>query len=66
MESTNDVQDYLRRFKVEEAVQAAVNSAIAHQAADPILHIADFLENLGKQLENAESAPEAEAQRSAS
>lgn len=62
MQDSTEVQAYLRRFNVEEAVQAAVNSAILHKAANPILHIADFLEHLGRQQESAatEGGPAAE------
>ena len=67
MEDSKDVHEYLRRFDVEAAVQAAVNSAILHKAADPILHIADFLENLGQRHESAreEGAPPAQAEGAA-
>lgn len=48
-----DVEAYLARFQVEEAVQQAVNSAIRHKAADPVLHVADFLEARGTEMEAA-------------
>lgn len=48
-------REYLRRFEVEQAIQAAVNSAISHKADDPISHIADFLEKLGRQYESGEA-----------
>ena len=50
------VEAYLARFSVAEAVQLAVNSAIAHKAADPIMHIADFLEAKGLEIELAQAA----------
>ena len=53
-----DVEAYLTRFGVEEAVQAAVNSAIRHKAADPILHVADFLEAAARAEEEANEEPE--------
>ena len=46
-----DVEEYLAKWKVEEAVQAAVNSAIRSRTSDPIMHIADFLEAKGKAAE---------------
>ena len=52
MENTKQVEAYLRKFMVEEAVQAAVNSAILHKAQDPILHVADFLEARGQEHEH--------------
>ena len=51
MENTKEVEAYLRKFNVEEAVQAAVNSAILHKARDPILHVANFLEARGREHE---------------
>ncbi|KAL1524383.1 hypothetical protein AB1Y20_019278 [Prymnesium parvum] len=58
-EDGSAVHAYLRRFQVEEVVQAAVNSAIVHKAANPILHIADFLEELGRKYESTAPAPAA-------
>ena len=53
-----DVEAYLARFGVEEAVQAAVNSAIRNKAVDPILHVADFLEATARAQEaNEEPEP---------
>ena len=49
-----EVGEYLSKWQVEEAVQQAVNSAIRHKAADPVLHIADFLEARGKEIEAAQ------------
>ena len=46
-----DVEEYLAKWKVEEAVQAAVNPAIRSRTSDPIMHIADFLEAKGKAAE---------------
>ena len=51
--STQDVEEYLAKFDVENAVQQAVNSAIRARAADPILHIADFLEARGTEVQAA-------------
>ena len=49
--SSRQAAEYLQRWGVEEAVQQAVNSAIKHKAADPVLHIADFLEEKGHEME---------------
>ena len=65
LEDSKSVESYLRKFEVEEAVQAAVNSAILHKAADPILHIADFLENLGRQHDESGARSEAVASSAA-
>ena len=51
--SAKEVADYLARWGVEEAVQQAVNSAIQQKAADPVLHIANFLEEKGREAEAA-------------
>ena len=49
--SSQDVEEYLAKWNVEEAVQAAVNSAIRSRTSDPIMHVADFLEARGKAAE---------------
>lgn len=49
--SAAQVGEYLAAWQVEEAVQEAVNSAIRHKPADPVLHIADFLEAKGREIE---------------
>ena len=54
--SADQVEAYLARFRVEENVQEAINSAIRDKAPDPILHIADFLEARGLEIEAAEQA----------
>ena len=46
--SEQQVEEYLAKWKVEEAVQAAINSAIRSRASDPIMHVADFLEARGR------------------
>ena len=51
MISEQQVEDYLAKWKVEEAVQAAINSAIRSRASDPIMHVADFLEARGRAAE---------------
>ena len=50
------MEEYLAKWKVEEAVQAAVNSAIRSRANDPIMHIADFLEARGKAADKKAAA----------
>jgi|Transcript_44090 hypothetical protein len=47
------VEAYLQQFRVEEAVQAAVNSAILHKVRDPILHVAEFLDARGRDHDTA-------------
>ena len=59
-----DATTYLQEWQVEQAVQEAVNSAIAAKAADPVLHIADFLEARGRELEAAKAKAAEEQQRS--
>ena len=54
--TSREVADYLARWGVEEAVQQAVNSAIKHKAADPVLHIANMLEEKGRELEATHAA----------
>ena len=54
--STQDVEEYLAKFDVENAVQQAVNSAIRSQAPDPVLHVAEILEAKGREAEAARSA----------
>ena len=49
--SAAQVGEYLAKWRVEEAVQQAVNSAILHKPEDPVLHIADFLEARGREIE---------------
>ena len=49
--SEQQVEEYLAKWKVEEAVQAAINSAIRSRASDPIMHVADFLEARGRAAE---------------
>jgi hypothetical protein len=49
--SSTEVAEYLSRWGVEEAVQQAVNSAIKQKAPDPVLHIAEFLEQKGHEME---------------
>lgn len=63
--NAQQIEDYLARFNVEEAVQLAINSAIATKAPDPIMHIADFLEAKGLEIELAHAAEAADAGRSA-
>ena len=53
--SSQDVEEYLAKWKVEEAVQAAINSAIRSRASDPIMHVADFLEARGRAAEQEAS-----------
>ena len=55
--SKKEVADYLAQWGVEEAVQQAVNSAIQHKAADPVAHIANFLEEKGREAEAARTPP---------
>ena len=45
------VEEYLAKFQVEEMVQQAVNSAISSRAPDPLLHVADFLEARGLEMD---------------
>ena len=57
-----DVEGYLQKFEVEKAVQEAVNSAIKAKAADPVLHVADYLERRGREHEartNGDEPPRA-------
>ena len=54
--TAHQVEEYLTKFQVEAVVQHAVNSAISHRAVDPILHIADFLEARGLEIESATAA----------
>ena len=63
--NAQQIEDYLARFNVEEAVQLAINSAIATKAPDPIMHIADFLEAKGLEIELAHAAEAVDAGRSA-
>ena len=49
------MEEYLAKWKVEEAVQAAINSAIRSRASDPIMHVADFLEARGRAAEQETS-----------
>lgn len=54
----------MARFRVEEVVQQAINSAIHAKATDPVTHVADFLEARGLEFEteaasNAGAASEA-------
>eukprot|EP00316_Scyphosphaera_apsteinii_P006927 CAMPEP_0119313368 /NCGR_PEP_ID=MMETSP1333-20130426/28847_1 /TAXON_ID=418940 /ORGANISM="Scyphosphaera apsteinii, Strain RCC1455" /LENGTH=85 /DNA_ID=CAMNT_0007318183 /DNA_START=12 /DNA_END=269 /DNA_ORIENTATION=+ len=51
--SPEEVERYLERFKVEEHVQAAINSAIRNKAVDPVLHVADELEAAAHRQEHA-------------
>ena len=51
-----EVSEYLARWGIEEAVQEAVNSAISHKAADPVLHVAKILEEKGRAAEAARRA----------
>lgn len=53
--SEQQVEEYLAKWKVEEAVQAAINSAIRSRASDPIMHVADFLEARGRAAEQEAS-----------
>ena len=50
------VSEYLARWQVEEAVQQAVNSAIRLRAADPVLHVAGFLEARGRVMDEQQQA----------
>lgn len=59
--TSSDVQEYLGNFKVEEAVQDAVNSAIRHRAEDPVSHVADFLEARALEQATAAAGPAAAA-----
>jgi len=45
------VEAYLAKFQVEEMVQQAVNSVISSRAPDPLLHVADFLEARGLEMD---------------
>ena len=63
--NAQQIEDYLARFNVEEAVQLAINSAIATKAPDPIMHIADFLEAKGLEIELAHAAEAVHAGRAA-
>lgn len=54
--TAKEVTEYLSRWGVEDAVQQAVNSAIKHKAADPVLHVAKFLEEKGHEAEAAQAA----------
>ena len=59
--SQEAVAEYLARWQVEEAVQQAVNSAIRLRAADPVLHVAGFLEARGRVMEEQANAAAAAA-----
>ena len=59
--SQEAVAEYLARWQVEEAVQQAVNSAIRLKAADPVLHVAGFLEARGRVMEEQANAAAAAA-----
>lgn len=58
---TAEVEQYLARFKVAEAVQEAVNSAIRLKAPDPVMHVADFLEQRALEYETTQVAVSASA-----
>ena len=61
--SAGEVEEYLSRFRVEEVVQAAINSAIRANASDPVAHVADYLEREGLvHDEAAQRGREAEGQ----
>ena len=65
--SPQEVEQYLERFRVEEVVQAAINSAIRTRALDPVAHVADFLEARGREQQQhaasgQSSAHEADAE----
>ena len=64
--SQEAVAEYLTRWQVEEAVQQAVNSAIRLRAADPVLHVAGFLEARGRVMEEQANAAAAAAAAAAS
>ena len=59
--NAEQVAEYLARWQVEEAVQQAVNSAIRLRAADPVLHVAGFLEARGRVQEDAQQQAAAAA-----
>ena len=63
--SSREVSDYLAQWGVEDAVKQAINSAIRHKAADPVLHIAEILEQKGREAEAARAAAGATAPSSA-
>lgn len=54
--TAEEVAEYLSKWKVEEAVQAAINSAIRSRASDPLMHVADFLEARGRAAEQQQEA----------
>lgn len=54
--SARQIEEYLAKFSVEEVVQQAINSAIREKAADPVAHIADFLEARGLEIDAADAA----------
>ena len=58
--SSKEVAEYLSRWGVEEAVQQAINSAIKNKAVDPGLHVAQILEDKGREAEAAQAAAAAQ------
>ena len=60
--TSKEVAAYLARWGVETAVQEAINSAIKHKAPDPVLYVADFLEQKGHEMEAPAPAAEAPPQ----